>query len=79
MGGLPCAKQIIDNMNALYQQMQCMSASIQLNASRVQPTYEQRDRFLKATEHVAKITAEIEAYVREGGEYDDNYDPGARR
>lgn len=86
MGGLSCAKTIIDNGNALTQAMQCMNASIHLNSSRVQPTYEQRDRFLAATNQVAKIAAEIEEYVREGGEYDggdnikpDKPDPDAQR
>jgi uncharacterized protein (UPF0276 family) len=80
MGGLPCAKVIIDNRNALVQQMDCMVASIHLNSSRVQPTYEMQDKFLAATAKVAKIAAEIEKYVREGGEdYDSKPDPSARQ
>jgi len=63
MGGLPCAKQIIDNGNALTQTMQCMNASILLNAPITQPTYGMRDRFIAATNEVAKIAAEIEKYV----------------
>jgi DNA anti-recombination protein RmuC len=79
MGGLPCAKQVIDNVNALYQQLQCMVASIQLNASRIQPTYEMRDELLSLTDKVAKCAAKIEKYVREGEEYDDSkLDPDAR-
>lgn len=80
MGGLPCAKIIIDNRNALVQQMDCMVASIHLNSARIQPTYDHQNRFLKATEQVAKIAAEIQAYVNEGGEYDDSKpDPDERR
>lgn len=64
MGGLQCAKTIIDNKNALIQQMECMTASIQLNSTRIQPTYEMQDKFIAVTEQVAKVAAEIEKYVR---------------
>jgi hypothetical protein len=65
MGGLPCAKQIIDNGNALHQQLQCMNASILLAApSGVQPTYEEADEFKRLSEPLAKCAAAIEKRVR---------------
>lgn len=66
MSGLPCAKAVIDNRNSIVQQMDCMVASIQLNSTRIQPTYEMQDKFMAATEQVARIAAEIEKYVRTG-------------
>lgn len=66
MGGLPCAKEIIDNRNALVQAMDCMVASILLNADSTQPTLKQRDEFVAATAEVAKLAAQIEAYVSSG-------------
>lgn len=66
MSGLPCAKAVIDNRNSIVQQMDCMVASIQLNSTRIQPTYEMQDKFMTATEQVARIAAEIEKYVRTG-------------
>ncbi len=73
MGGLPCAKTIIDNMNALIQQMQCMTASIHLNSTRIQPTYKMQYEFLEATDQVARVAARIEKYVS-GDEEEDKKD-----
>jgi hypothetical protein len=67
MGGLPCAKEIIDNGNALQMKLNCTYASILLNAPRIQPTYEQRDKFFKAADNLARVAAEIEVYVGAGG------------
>lgn len=70
MGGLRCAKEIIDNFNALSQQCGCMVASIYLadsvGGSGLQPTEEQRDAFLKASKELADVAAGIQAYVGEG-------------
>jgi len=68
MGGLPCAKSIIDNGNALTQAMQCMNASILLNAPHTQPTEAMEDEFLMATAQVSKVAKRIEKYVRTGTE-----------
>lgn len=66
MGGLPCAKQIIDQSHALTQAMGCMSASILLNHENVQPTLAMADEFKAACEAVAKVAAKIQAHVAVG-------------
>ena len=61
MGGLPCAKVIIDNMHGLIRVMWCMATSIFLASSRgVEPSYEEQESWLKATENVAQVAAAIE-------------------
>lgn len=68
MGGLPCAKEIIDNMAALQRQATCTSASILLAADGGwQPTPKQVDRLRKLTEPVAQFLAKLEAEARESG------------
>lgn len=70
MGGLPCAKQIIDNYFALVQAGGCMSTSILLAAvNHGSPTQDQADRFAKAANALAEIMAEIEKSVRDGAPY----------
>lgn len=64
MGGLPCAKAVIDNRNALVQQLDCMVASIHLNSTVKQPTDRHLEQFKEAAERLAKVAAEIEEYVR---------------
>lgn len=66
MGGLPCAKTIIDQRNALVQQMDCMIASIQLYSGQTTPTEEMEDAFRLACEKVAVIASKIESYVSKG-------------
>lgn len=66
MGGLPCAKHIIDQSYALVQQMSCMNASILLYSDTTQPTDAMEDEFRDATNAVAAIAAKIERYVRQG-------------
>lgn len=63
MGGLPCAKNIIDQRNALVQVLDCMCASIQLYSDNKQPTEEMEDRFKAACENAANVATKIEAYV----------------
>lgn len=73
MGGLPCAKTIIDQRNAVVQAMDCMATSILLAApSGAYPSEEMEDKFVAAAQKLAQIAAEIEKHVREGGEYDDH-------
>lgn len=69
MGGLPCAKQIIDQMYALIQSMGCMNASILLYHEASQPTQEMADEFQAACNNVAKVAAKIQRHVTTGGEY----------
>lgn len=67
MGGLPCNKQIIDNGNALHQQVQCMNATILLAASSgtgVSATYAEADDFKAAADNLAKVAAAIEKRIR---------------
>lgn len=66
MGGLPCAKQIIDQRNALVQIMDCMTASIHLYSDTTQPTQDMADEFQAACNGVASIAAKIERYVSTG-------------
>lgn len=69
MGGLPCAKTIIDQRNAVVQVMDCMSASILLNAPNgTTPTEEMEDEFVKAANALAMVAVKIEHYVRTGDE-----------
>jgi hypothetical protein len=69
MGGLPCAKQVIDNGNALHQKLQCMNASILLAAPRgVEPTYAEVEEFRKKADELAIIAAVIEKRVRSEAE-----------
>lgn len=69
MGGLPCAKEIIDNMAALQRQAECTKASMLLAASvdGWQPTEKQAERLRKLTEPVAQFLAKLEAEARESG------------
>lgn len=69
MGGLQCAKQIIDQAKALEQAMGCMSNSILLNHETTQPTQAMADEFQAACNAVALLAAKIERYVRAGAEY----------
>lgn len=69
MGGLPCAKTIIDQMYALVQAMGCMSASILLNHETTQPTQQMADEFQDACNEVAKVAARIQKHVSAGGAY----------
>lgn len=65
MGGLPCAKQIIDNGNAVTQQMGCLNATILLAApTGVQPTYEEAEEFKQVADKLAAVCAAIEKRVR---------------
>lgn len=64
MGGLQCAKTIIDQRNALVQQLDCMVASIHLNSTVKQPTERHEDEFIAACNALAKVAAAIESYVR---------------
>lgn len=64
MGGLQCAKEVIDQRNALVQQLDCMVASIHLNSTVKQPTYDYLEQFEKAAGALAKVAADIERYVR---------------
>ena len=70
MGGLPCAKEIIDNGHAVRRSLGCMDTSILLNAEMTQPTQEQSDEFRAAAENLAKVAAKIERYVSQGGPYE---------
>lgn len=69
MGGLQCAKQIIDQREALQQAMGCMTNSILLNHETTQPTQAMADEFQAACNAVALLAAKIERYVRAGAEY----------
>lgn len=65
MGGIPCAKAIIDNMHGLIRVMWCMATTIFLAATKgVEPTYEEQEAFLAASEALAKVASGIEARVR---------------
>lgn len=66
MGGLPCAKNIIDNgaafkmsvskqLAALEKSITCMSTSIVLYAHSLPPTEEQEEGFIKSTAEVQEI------------------------
>lgn len=67
-GGLPCAKTIIDNGYGLIRFLSCMNASILIAVhSDIEPTDDHLNRFLSLSEPLAKLSAEIEAYVRTGG------------
>jgi hypothetical protein len=67
MGGLACAKTIIDQRNALVQTLDCMIATIYLNQD-ISPTVEQMNEFVDAANGLATVAGKIEFYVREGGE-----------
>lgn len=64
MGGLQCAKEIIDQRNALVQQLDCMVASIHLNSTIKQPNERHEEAFIAASSALAKVAADIEAFVR---------------
>ena len=63
MGGLPCAKQVLDNGRAVVRALDCMGNSILLNAHETQPTEEQLDAFVAAGDALAGVAAKIQAYV----------------
>lgn len=64
-GGLPCSKTIIDQRNALVQQLDCMCASILLAApSGVYPSKEQEEEFITAANALAEVASKIEESVR---------------
>jgi len=67
MGGIRCAKEIIDNMAALVHQMKCTENTIveyrdQFN---VEPTQDQVKEFISRTEAVAKYCQEILDYLEQ--------------
>jgi len=66
MGGLPCAKEIIDQRAALVQKMDCMATSILLNAQTTQPTEAMEDEFRTAANALALIASKIQRYVTTG-------------
>lgn len=74
MGGLPCAKVIIDMGNRLNAVLGCMNASILLNADYSQPTEEMEDEFVSKCDDLAKLAMKIEAYVGEGRTTEESYD-----
>lgn len=63
MGGLQCAKQILDQTQALQQAMGCMGNSILLWPD-TQPTQEMADEFQEACNGVAVVAAKIQRHVR---------------
>ena len=67
MGGLPCAKVIIDQRNALVQTMDCMIATVYLHRD-TPPTVEQMNAFVDTANQLATLAWKIEFYVREGGD-----------
>jgi hypothetical protein len=73
MGGLPCAKAVIDNGYGLIQKLSCMNASILLNFEQTQPTYEQMNEFIARANHLAEYAAGIQEYVSKGTELDSDY------
>ena len=72
MGGLRCAKEIIDQRAALEHQLGCMTASIHLagesDGSGIRPTYEQRDAFFAAAKELTSVAADIQKHVSGGSE-----------
>lgn len=74
MGGLPCAKRVIDSgfgvmaairkvQAALGKALGCMDASILLHAAEVQPTEEQLDRWKKKGDVlIAELQRHAEGY-----------------
>lgn len=67
MGGLPCAKTIIDQRAAVVRAMDCMSNTILLGAPNGSyPTDAMEDEFVKAASHLAEVATRIEKAVRTG-------------
>lgn len=65
MGGLQCAKQVIDNGYALRQKMGCMETSILLASQQgIEPTYEEAELYRKKAEELALVCSAIEKRVR---------------
>lgn len=62
-GGLQCAKQVIDQGAGVTRQLECTRNSILLAAAVRQPTYDQLDEFVAASEALAKVAAKIVKYV----------------
>jgi hypothetical protein len=68
MGGLSCAKTIIDQRNGLVRAMDCMSTSILLAAPcGSYPSEEMEEKFVKLAGELALLSADIERHVRETG------------
>jgi len=67
MGGLRCAKEIIDSFAVVEHQFNCMKASIHLagefDGSGIRPTYEQQEEFLAAAKKLTAVAAGIQGYV----------------
>lgn len=67
MGGLPCAKTIIDQRAAVIRAMDCMSTTILLAAPNGSyPSEQMEDEFVKAASHLAEVATKIEKAVRSG-------------
>jgi hypothetical protein len=67
MAGLACAKEIIDQRNALVQQMDCMNASILLAATEGrEPSMQEAEEFRDASNALAAVASRIERKVRKG-------------
>jgi hypothetical protein len=67
VGGLRCAKELIDQQAALERQLACTKNTILLNSTTVQPTYEELEQFQGLAESLAKCAAAIEARIRKDG------------
>lgn len=66
MGGLPCAKQILDQREALQQALGCMANSILLSHDTTAPTQEMADEFQERCNELAKLAAKIQRHVAQG-------------
>jgi len=67
VGGIRCAKEIIDAGAAVTHQLACMTASIHLagesDGSGIRPTYEQQDEFLAAAKALTAVSSSIQQHV----------------
>jgi hypothetical protein len=66
MGGVRCAKEIIDSGFAMFRAFFCMVTSIHLNAIRgKEPSYASRDKVLPMMEELTKAFMDIEKEVQQ--------------
>lgn len=67
MGGVPCAKTIIDQRAGVIRVMDCMATTILLSAPNGSyPTEQMEDEFVAAATKLAEIATRIEQAVRTG-------------
>lgn len=67
MGGLPCAKEIIDRAAEVAGFIECLNASVSMYAGTTEPTQQEVDRFSSQAEKLLEVGRAILKRLESGG------------